>query len=114
VRAVLRRHRRTGTSIVAGAEADRSHAAGVHVTHPPGFLSWGAGAALFWLLGGQAEEGARKDELACPARGQTEVGGQRMTEAAAEASDSGSVSGARAGDALAGGSPVSAVLRSGA
>ena len=30
-----------------------------------------AGVALFWLLAGQAEEGGRKDELACPARGQT-------------------------------------------
>ena len=30
-----------------------------------------AGAALFWLLAGQAEEGGRRDELACPARGQT-------------------------------------------
>ena len=30
-----------------------------------------AGAALFWLLAEQAEEGGRKDELACSARGQT-------------------------------------------
>ena len=38
-----------------------------------------AGVALFWLLARQAEEGGRKDELACPARGQTNFGGQRMT-----------------------------------
>ena len=31
-----------------------------------------AGVALFWLLDEQAEEGGRKDELACPARGQTD------------------------------------------
>ena len=62
----------------------------------------GRGVALFWLLGGQAEEGGRKDELACPTRGQTNFGGQRMTEAAAEASESASVSEARTGDALAG------------
>ena len=31
-----------------------------------------AGAALFWLLARQAEEGGRKDELACRARGQTD------------------------------------------
>ena len=30
-----------------------------------------AGVALFWLLAEQAEEGGRKDELACSARGQT-------------------------------------------
>ena len=30
-----------------------------------------AGVALFWLLAEQAEEGGRKDELACPTRGQT-------------------------------------------
>ena len=30
-----------------------------------------AGAALFWLLAEQAEEGGRKDELACSARGRT-------------------------------------------
>ena len=30
-----------------------------------------AGAALFWLLPEQAEEGGRKDELACSGRGQT-------------------------------------------
>ena len=35
------------------------------------FPSRGAGVALFWLLDEQAEEGGRKDELACPARGQT-------------------------------------------
>ena len=28
--------------------------------------------ALFWLLDGQAEGGGRKDELACPSRGQTD------------------------------------------
>jgi hypothetical protein len=39
----------------------------------------GRGVALFWLLDGQAEEGGRKDELACPAGGQTNIGGQRMT-----------------------------------
>jgi len=29
---------------------------------------------MFWLLDGQAEEGGRKDELACPARCQTNLG----------------------------------------
>ena len=58
VRSVLRRPRRTGTSIVAGAEADRSPAGGVQVRRR------GARGRAFWLLDGQAEEGGRKDELA--------------------------------------------------
>jgi hypothetical protein len=104
VRPVLRRPRRAGTSTVAGGETGRSH--------PAGYISsiMGRGVALFWLLDGQAEEGGGRDELACPARGQTNIGGQRMTEAAAEASESASVSGARTGDALAGGIACLAVF----
>jgi len=152
VRAVLRRPRRAGTSIVAGAEADRSHAAGVdgsfhrgrwgtcHAsglrrssetnrvsgssrwTGAPclgrqsarlsalsarslaalGFVSWGAGSRSSGFWTGRLRREGSRDELACPARGQTNFGGQRMTEAAAEASELASVSEARTGDALAG------------
>jgi len=79
VRAVLRRTRRAGTSIVAGAEAERSHVAGVPVTHPLGFLSWGAGSRSSGFWPGRLRRKGSRDELACPARGQTNIGGQRMT-----------------------------------
>ena len=38
-----------------------------------------AGVALFWLLAEQAEEGGRKDELACSARGQTNFHPKRQS-----------------------------------
>ena len=79
LRARLRRPRRAGTSIVAGAEADRSHAAGVHVRHQIGFLSWGAGSRSSGFWAGRLRRKGSRDELACPPRGQTNIGGQRMT-----------------------------------
>ena len=39
----------------------------------------GRGVALFWLLAGRLRREGGRDELACPARGQTNIGGQRMT-----------------------------------
>ena len=69
-----------------------------------------AGAALFWLLGGQAEEGGeqgrvglpdqRPDKLWGPAHDRGRSGGQRPTSRRWLGA---SVSGARTGDALAGG-----------
>ena len=55
------------------------------------FGSRGPRCSGFWA-GRLRREGSR-DELACPTRGQTNCGGQRMTEAAAEASDRRAVGG---------------------
>ena len=153
MRAVLRRRRRAGTSIVAGAEADRSHAAGVHWHLPPrplGYMSrigvapvqrdepalrfgsldgcsgswpsvcetqraersqsggpWlrvlGRGVALIWRLDGQAEEGGEQGRVGLPDQRPDSHWGPAHDQAAAEASELASVSEARPGDALAGG-----------
>jgi len=159
VRAVLRRPRRAGAgrtshpSIVAGAEADRSHAAGVHWHLPPrplGYMSrigvapvqrdepalrfgsldgcsgswpsvcetqraersqsggpWlrvlGRGVALIWRLDGQAEEGGEQGRVGLPDQRPDSHWGPAHDQAAAEASELASVSEARPGDALAGG-----------
>ena len=85
-----------------------------------GFVSWLAGVAMFWLLGGQAEEGGEQGRVGLPDQRPDKHWGPAHDQAAAEASELASVSGARTGDALAGGGgatcllPVSAVLRSGA
>ncbi len=61
--------------------AERSQSGGL------GFVSWGAGPRSSGFWPGRLRRKGSRDELACPARGQTNIGGQRMTEAAAEASE---------------------------
>ena len=74
----------------------------------------GRGAAMLWLLDGQAEEGGRKDELACPARGQTNLGGRRMTRPQRRPASLRAFPKPGLVMRWPGESPVSAVLRSGA
>ncbi len=47
--------------------------------HPLGVLSWGAGSRSSGFWPGRLRREGSRDELACPARGQTNIGGQRMT-----------------------------------
>ena len=58
--------------------------------------------ALFWLLGGQAEEGGEQGRVGLPDQMPDKLWGPAHDQAAAEASELASVSEARTGDALAG------------
>jgi len=53
--------------------AERSQAGGF------GFVSWGAGSRSSGFWAGRPRREGSRDELACPTRGQTNFGGQRMT-----------------------------------